>query len=136
MMAILSFHQFVCSISRIFPRLLRRAKCGEEAKGDAALVLGFERAADIAERTGFDQHHVRDRAHEHAVQAGGLRGEDLGQGGQIEIVFVRLQRGASFPRWMIYSPIPISIGALRHSGPHGSQPRMVIDCTFHNDLGG
>ena len=89
-MVIFSFHQFVCSIPRIFPRLLRRAKCGEQAKGDAALVLCFEGAGDIAERAGFAQHHVCDRAHEHAVQASGLRGEDFGQGGQIKVVFVRL----------------------------------------------
>jgi hypothetical protein len=39
----------VRSISRFFCHLPRRAQRDEEAEGDTALVLRFERAADIAE---------------------------------------------------------------------------------------
>ncbi|HET9867370.1 MAG TPA: hypothetical protein VFQ06_08780 [Nitrospira sp.] len=60
------------------------------------MVLCFQRATDIAVGAGSAQEHVRDRAHEQAVQRGRLSGEDVGQGGQMQVVVDRLQRGAPF----------------------------------------
>jgi hypothetical protein len=60
------------------------------------LVLRLERTADIAERACLAQEHVSERACEHAVQVARLSGEQFGQGGQMRVVFDRLQRDAPF----------------------------------------
>jgi hypothetical protein len=62
------------------------------------LVLRSERAADIAERACLTGEHVPKRTREQAVERRRLGGEQIGQGGQMRVVFDRLQRGASFPR--------------------------------------
>jgi hypothetical protein len=110
MMAIFLFQQLVRSISRFFCREPRCAQGDEELQRDATLVLRFQRATDIAEGARSAQEHVGERACEQAVQRCRLGGKQIGQGGQMRVVFVRLQRGLSFPRRIIYSPIPISIG--------------------------
>jgi hypothetical protein len=48
-------------------RSLRRTK-RDEVEGDAALVLGLERAADIAEGARLALEPVGERTHEHAIQ--------------------------------------------------------------------
>jgi hypothetical protein len=68
----------------------------EQAQRDAALVLRLERAPDIAEGACLATEHVPERACEHAVQVPRLNGEQIGQGGQVQVVFSRLQRGAPF----------------------------------------
>ena len=85
--------QFVRSIFAIFCFLLWRA---EQAQRDAALILCFQRAADVAEGACLAQEHIPEGACEHAVQVARVGGEHFGQGGQMQVVFDPLQRGTPF----------------------------------------
>lgn len=119
-MEIFRLHQFVRSISRFFCCLLRGAERDEEAKRDAALVLRLQRAADVAEGARLAPEHDTERACVYAIEVARLSGEPLPQGGQMQVVFRRVQRGAPFPPSLrfgvasrtIYKPLPISIGIL------------------------
>jgi len=53
-------------------RFRHGAQLEHEPERDAALVLGFERAADIAQRPVLVGEDVRERAHEDDVQRGRL----------------------------------------------------------------
>ena len=96
MMAIFRLHQFVRSISKFFLRRLRRAKRDEETEDRAALVLRLERAADIAERACLAREHVHEGVHEQAVEVARLNGKPILEGGQMQVVFGRVQRGTPF----------------------------------------
>ncbi len=82
--------------------MLRRAQSDEEPENGAALVLRLERAADIAEGACLAPEHVGERTREHAMQVARLSGKQILQGGQMQVVFDRVQRGTPFrtvARW-------------------------------------
>jgi len=73
-------------------RLLRRAERKHEPKRDAALVLRFERTADIAQRPFFIRKDLRDAAHECGVQRRRLAGQGFrqdGGGGRLRLYQLR-----------------------------------------------
>jgi hypothetical protein len=97
MMAIFLFQQSVRSISR-FSRALRRAEREKKPERDAALVLRFERPADVAERPLVVREDVPDRAHEQDVQRCRLHGEGFRQDGcGARLSFDRLRHRRSLP---------------------------------------
>jgi hypothetical protein len=77
-------------------RFRHRAQLDQEPKRDAALVLRFERTADIAERSVLLREDVRKPAHEDDVQRSRLAGEDIcHDGGRARVCFHQLRHGRS-----------------------------------------
>jgi hypothetical protein len=58
------------------------------------LVLRLERTADIAEGACFVPEHVPERACKHAIEVARLSGEEILQGGEIQVD--RVHRGTPF----------------------------------------
>jgi hypothetical protein len=76
--------------------LLRRAQSDEDPEDGPALRLRPQRSADIAEGPVLVPEDVTERAREQAVQVARLSGKQIGQGGQIQVVF--LLRSSSFAK--------------------------------------
>jgi len=85
----------------------------EEPEGRAALGLGGESPADIAERSDLIREDVRERPCEQAVQRGRVAGKDNRQDVEGGVVrFDPFRHRPSFAGQRIYSPLPIAIGIL------------------------
>lgn len=100
-------------------------QCEEEPKGCARLGLRLERTADVAGRACLALEHVRERTGEHAIQVARPRSEQIGQGGQMQVVFDRLQRGSPF---RVGSYIVLFLLQLESYGGRGPSFKLRATC--------
>ena len=73
-------------------RLVQHAELDQQPKRRAALVLGLERPADIAQRPILVRKDVREGPYEHEVQRGRLTGEGLRQDGDGRVSLDQLRQ--------------------------------------------
>ena len=97
-------------------RLLHRAERKHEPERDAALVLRFERAADIPERPILFGEDFREAAHEDDVQRRRLTGEGFRHdGGGAGVCFHRLRQWTLLYRGLYMGLFLYTIGILYQS---------------------